>query len=739
MDVQKKPKLPVAFRLLMQNAARPSVSKSTMIRQGSQMTHQCLTQSFLRSLRTLFRKTTVLTLCSGILLSGCSTTEKKKLPDLQYLSERTSGASYRGYNTAIEYPCIDNVTAEAVQVSDEPRNLLRRVDDQLREITLQECIRIAASNNEVIEQEAFNGVGARLVLPSADSVNTVYDPAIQETGVLFGRRGMNAALADFDTTFSTGLTWGRNTNRLNLIGAPVNAAETADFNSSLSKRFATGASVQLFQDWQYNANSQNAAGTLFPSTYRGVIGAELRQPLLAGSGVEYTRVAGPVNPGFGAITGVSQGVVIARINQDITLADFEAAIRDGVQSIENAYWELYGAYRVYDTAVVAHQSAFQTWREAQTRFEVGTLKPADELQARDRLYETRAQVELALNQLYRRETLLRVILGMPMNDGTVLRPIDEPLLAEFKPDWKACISDGLMHRTELRRQKWQIKSLQLQLMAARSLVRPRLDAVGNYGVNGFGDQLLGQSVDFGGNPVRNGFGSMTNDNLESWTLGFQFSMPIGFRQARSQVRNYELQLARANAILASQEKRVAFDIARSIQDITAAWSAAQTNRNRMKAAAERVELLEAEREIGTTTLDLVLRAQASVAAAEASYYEQLVIYMKSICNLNLATGQLLDVHSVYLAEGVWNAEAYDDAAIRAEERAHAIDNPHLESKPRDFASPGPTGSVELKTPIHRQIPSVPEMPPAAEDKVSIEKQPSVTSDDGADELPEIPI
>ncbi|MFM7920829.1 MAG: TolC family protein, partial [Planctomycetaceae bacterium] len=103
---------------------------------------------------------------------------------------------------------------------------------------------------------------------------------------------------------------------------------------------------------------------------------------------------------------------------------------------------MYLAYRLYDTTVSTHQSAFQTWREARTKLEVGTLKQADELQARDRFYETRAQLELALNQLYTAEAGLRRLIGMPMNDGTVLRPVTEPARTELKPDWEACLQDG---------------------------------------------------------------------------------------------------------------------------------------------------------------------------------------------------------------------------------------------------------------------------------------------------------
>lgn len=649
-------------------------------------------------------------LLGGLLaVSGCAHCEKKQVEDLSYCDDISGLRDLRTDNSRIAHPCIDNVTAEEVQVSAEPRNLHRRAEDSVRDVTLTEMIFHALSHNEVIESAgAFGRVGGTAVLQNPGGVATVYDPAIQETGILFGRRGLDAALADFDATFSTSMIWGRSSDRNNFAGAPHSTAETAAFRSGLSKSFATGAAVTLNHDWDYLGT--NSAAALYPSTYTGNLGASFRQPLLAGSGVEFTRVAGPINPAFGAITGVSQGVVIARINQDITLADFELAVRDGIRDIASAYWDLYLAYRIYDTAVVAHQSAFQTWRESQTRFEVGTDKEADQLQARDRLYETKAQVETALNGIYRAEAGLRRLVMLPMNDGTVLRPIDEPMFAEFVPDWKASLTEALSSRTELRRQKWQIKSLQLQLEAARSLVRPRLDAIARYGINGFGNKLLDDDItDSGtGQPINSGFGSMAGDDLDSWTLGMQFSMPLGFRQARSQVRNYELRLARENAVLAQQERNIAHDIATSIQDITAAYEAAQSNGKRLQAATRRVTLLETEREVGVTTLDLVVRAQQSVAQAESSLYTQVVNYNKAIIDLQLATGRLLRDNGIYLEEGPWSAEAMCDAALRSQERTHAKPNPHLDSAPAEFVSPGFAGTVELRTPPEK--PAVPEAP-----------------------------
>lgn len=650
-------------------------------------------------------KLTIASLTLVFAQSGCSTTGKTAISDLDYFDGEKPLHHFKAHNTAIEHPLVDNQTTDAVRTTEAPRSLDRRVDDEVREFTLEDAVLTALSRNQIVETSALGGAGATRVLQAPESVSTVYDSAIQETGVLFGRRGLEAALSDFDARWSTSMGWGKD-RRITHQSAPFSiGSETAAFRTGIDKVLSSGGSVGVFHSWDYLGSAFGSP--LYPSTYNGALGAQVRQPLLAGAGTEFTRVAGPVRPGFGAIAGVSQGVVIARINQDITLADFEIAVRNGLRDIENAYWDLYLAYRIYDTTVATHQSAFQTWREARTKVEVGTLKLADELQARDRFYETRAQLELALNAVYNSEAALRRLIAMPMNDGTVLRPVTEPAKAEFKADWEACLVDGLSKRTELRRQKWQIRSLQLQLDAARSLVRPQLDAVGSYAVNGFGDKLISANGS-------SGYGSMTGQDLDSWSMGLEMSIPIGLRQSRSQARNYELQLARANAILAAQERSIAHDIATSIQDVAAAWAAAESNLNRMLAAEKRVELLEAEREVGTTTLDLVLRAQASLAEAEAAYYRQVINYNKAITSLNLATGNLLDSNGVQLAEGSWHPDATHDARLRALARTHAKPNEHLHAEPKEFAWPSNVGTVE-RTPINPSSPASapPPAPPVA--------------------------
>jgi outer membrane protein TolC len=645
------------------------------------------------------------------LITGCATS-RKPLSELSWCDDKDDHVvtSYRGYNAKAEHVCLDNETAPSVQATIEPRNLLRRVEEEIQSISLHDVIQTALSNNEIIETSSFGGVGSSAILNNPRFASSVYDPAIQESGVLFGGGlGLEAALSRFDTQFTTSALWGRSS-------ATLVPRETGAFRSALSKQFATGGTVELSHNWNYLGTP---TGVPFNSAYTGNLGLTVRQPLLAGSGVEYNRIAGPTNPAFGAITGVGQGVVIARINNDITIADFELAVRDSVRDIENAYWDLYLAYRTFDTAVIAHRSARRTWREARDKADVGILNPADELQAKDRLFETKANVEQTLSSIFRAESELRRLIGLPVNDGRVLRPSDDPAISEYVPDWESSLQQGLRQRTELRAQKFRVKSTQLQLSAARSLVRPTVNAVGSYDINGFGDRLIDDGiVDPGtGLPIRSGYGSFGTAGLESWTMGVEVTIPLGYRSPRSQVRNLELQLAKDTAILAAQERNVTHEIAISVQEVTAAFATAQSHYKRRQAAVERVRKLNFTKEVGAGTLDLVLRAQASAAEADGAYYQQVVNYNKALVNLNLSTGSLLEYNGVYLAEGPWARDAHRDAAIHAAERTHATANSHLHTEPAEFISPGPAGTIERRPIVPRSgakwtVPEVP-VPEAA--------------------------
>jgi len=625
------------------------------------------------------------------ILAGCIAADEQ----LKYVGDADL-EHYRDTAVQIDYPHVCTPTCEESAISyTEPRTVSGRRRDEIWDVTLAECLHLALSNNRVIRTASSLEPFAGFVPRNLNQFASVYDPAIQESGVLFGGRGIEAALSDFDAQFSTSMLWGRNELLQNnpFVGGVLGGTLVQDsgvFNSELSKTFGYGGSFTVSHDWIYS--SSNAGAQLFPSNYTGNLTTSYRQPLWAGAGAEFSRIAGPLNPNFGAITGVSQGVVIARINNDITVADFQANVRNLLKDVEDRYWDLYLQYRLYDTAVSARNSALRTWREAKAKVDVGGTAGfdiADEPQALDQYYEARAATERSLNSIYVYEVGLRQLIGLPVNDGRIIRPADEPVESKLVPVWNASLAEALTRRVELRRQKWSIKSLELQLKAARSLTNPQLDFVSSYQVNAFGDRLFGENDADGvtAQGLRSAYETLTQGSQTGWNLGFVFSVPVGFRSAHAQVRNYELRLAKAREVLAVEELDVSHELAVAFQNLAANFVAAQSNLNRRLAAEKRVDIFEKKREFGEVTADPVLRAQRSLADAEREYFTSLVQYNKSIVELHYRKGTLLEANNVYLAEENWTPAAYHDALRRAWARSHAIDHPRLETEPLEFVSP----------------------------------------------------
>jgi outer membrane protein TolC len=449
-----------------------------------------------------------------------------------------------------------------------------------------------------------------------------------------------------------------------------------DFNlyqTQISKRTATGSALSLRNNTTYDAN--NAPGNLFPSAWDTNVEAEIRQPLLQGAGTFFNRVAGP-----GSAPGLYNGVLIAKVSRDMSLTEFEVGLRDYVSNLENAYWDLYFAYRDLDAKKTARDESLRTWQIIRARLKQRGFEADKEAQAREQYYRFQQEVQDALSGrvqdgtrtyngsnggTFRRtvgvhvaERRLRLLLGWPINGESLIRPATEPVHAAVKYDWDAILAESLARRTELRRQRQQVKQRELQLSASRSFLKPQFDAVGRYRWRGFGSNLLSvnrESERFG-NAVQN----LTSGDFQEWQMGFEFSIPLGFRQAHAAVRNAELRLARERAILREQERQVVYHLSNAIEDVDRAYRDVQLGYNRLRAAKTRVDSLKSVDETSSiATPDQLLEAHNRLADAESRYYMSLVEYMIAVRNVHFEKGSLFDYHSIQLQDAHGHGDGYN--------------------------------------------------------------------------------
>ncbi len=608
------------------------------------------------------------------------------------LSDQTH-AHYQLAATQIEYPDLDQPVETDAGLNTVPFSLKTDISQmESWNLSLQEVVHLAIQHSKVMRD--LGGT----ILRSPGSAVTSFDPAIRETDPRFG---VQAALSAFDTSFAASAFHQNNDRALNNVffggGTRLLTQKATVMQTQLSKQSASGTEFFLRQLTDYDKN--NAPGNSFPGAWNSILETEFRQPLLRGYGVEYWQTVGSSES-----PGVYNGVLIARTNTDISQSDFEISVRDFIADVENSYWDLYFAYRDLDAKIAARDASLELWRRLDALNQLGRSggEADKEAQAREQYFRFQEDVQNALNGrmqdstrthngssagtfkatggLLTSERRLRYLIGLPINDNRIIRPTDEPLRAPVEFNWEANLSETIQKRPELRRQKWVVKQKELELIAAKKLLLPKLDVVALYRWRGFGETLTNPSSG-GAPPFDSALQNLASGRFQEWQLGVELDVPLGNRRAHTGIRNAEFQLARSRKILQEQQRLVVHDLSNAMSEVDRAWEVLQTVGHRLQAAKDQVEAMVASYEADKSPVNLVLEAQRRYASAKTSYYKAIIDYNFSVRNVQYEKGTYLEYCGVQLSEGAWSQSAQNHAA-KFESRKKKPSNPYFMNPPR---------------------------------------------------------
>lgn len=618
--------------------------------------------------------------CASV--SGCAWTANQICPKEDFCFKPTTDPSPCPPQLTPTEPCIDDVCLEHWQEDVSPLDLDEKAitGANSRDMHLQECIYFALANSKVMRDLG----GALLRSPETAVANV--NPAMAYTDP---RTGEEAALSEFDSQFIAGLNFEKNDREFNNTFLGNNGLFQQDLNNyqyGLRKKSATGAEFNFRHITGYDANNQ--LSNTFGSTWDTYLEAEVRQPLLQGAGTEFNRIAGPNSQ-----PGVINGVLIGRVRTDISLAEFERAVRDLVSDVENAYWDLYFAYRDLEAKIDARDKALNIYLRTENKAKIAQSEDLSDVeQAKEQYLRFQADVVDALNGrpidstrtnngssggtfrgnggVRYSERRLRLIAGMPINDTSIIRPSSSPTEAPVVYDWNGAIADALALRPELRRQRWVVEHRKLEVIANRNFLRPDLDIVGRYRFRGFGKDLL----DYNGGS--NAGSSLASGELQEWAAGVEYTVPIGFRKAHAAVRNSQLALSREVEILKEQERAVHYGLSNAINEIRRSYENMVIQKERLEATISQINTLENKKE--TIALDVLLEAHRRLLDTRLRYHQAKIDYVIANRNVHFEKGTLLQYCNVGLTESESAREAYRDSNERDQLRGSP-----LEPKTRD--------------------------------------------------------
>ena len=134
-------------------------------------------------------------------------------------------------------------------------------------------------------------------------------------------------------------------------------------------------------------------------------------------------------------------------------------------------------------------------------------------------------------------------------------PIDPPTEENVTLDVEAGIRSALEQRPEVKQALNDIESRKISLAYNRNQIRPRLDALGSYGLSGVG---FANDAIRAGSTYSDAFYQIRSRDYPNWSVGLNFSVPIFNRTARANaaMAATDLELARTNLALLKQNLAV---------------------------------------------------------------------------------------------------------------------------------------------------------------------------------------
>lgn len=322
-----------------------------------------------------------------------------------------------------------------------------------------------------------------------------------------------------------------------------------------------------------------------------------------------------------AVTSVGNRTTIRRATADMSLSDVKDKAANLMKDVEQAYWDLWLAYRNLETTKEARDASLESWRGVSSGKETSDV----ESDTRKQYFLFRGKVVDSLRAVYAGEHRLRYLLGLSSEDGRLIRPCENPTVTKTSFDWHKIRAEAVEDRTELTRQRWKVRQREAELAAAKAAALPALDA-----------------------------------SNAQWQPAKKSVAPIGYRNSMAGIRNAQMLLAREQAALEDVELNAVHELTEALRNLNAAYSLAQTHFNRRKATTQEVEAL-TERHSQVASPGVLADAHDRRAATAIDYWNSLADYANALSNLHLKKGSLLSYRNIVVDDSAATEREKDNS------------------------------------------------------------------------------
>lgn len=537
-------------------------------------------------------------------LCGCNSTVQDVYRNI-ILPEQTT-IDYRDPAQLPPVPIPDNVP---------PRTVSNPLPDTTPwNMSLDDALRIAVENTNVVRVLA--GITA------VSTGSTIYDAAITNTTI-------DQERARFDPTLTHTSLW-NHTDSPTVFLDPLDPTRTL-FGGSQTDSYRSEVGVsqtnvlggQSALKWIENPTRFETPGLPLNPQNRDAVELSYTQPLLQGAGFQVNTAP----------------IVIAQLNTERSFFQYKDSVQEMVRSVSEGYWNLVQArVNVWARQIQVQQSREAFERES-ARLKTGFGDAGTVSQARVTYNQFIANRIAAEADVLAREGALRNLLNLPPNDNRQIIPTSAPATQRLPHDWDAVVRLAEQRRPDIVELKIIMEADQVRLLQSQNLALPQLNALALYRWNGISGTMPN------GDHLSSGTGQYAD-----WSLGINFSVPLGLRQGRAQVRQQELLIARDRANLEQGLHAAIHELARTIRELDSAYEQYMAYKETRTAAEINLRVQNEKFRTGQTIYLNVLQALNDWGNAVSSEAQQLLTYNIALAALERRTGTILETHGLVFAE-----------------------------------------------------------------------------------------
>ena len=467
------------------------------------------------------------------------------------------------------------------------------------ELTVEEAIELAIKQNRFVRVERYTPSIAQRQIVIEDS----YFHPLFQLGVQYSETDTQIA------NVVDGPGVGVSSSGTNVLGPPRGMSDQV----RLSQKTRTGGEISGSLSSVYTFTDPPGSFLTINPSIKSQAQMEISHPFLRGAGRDVA---------------MTQVRVAADLNQ-AARCRLEIAVTSTASQTAGAYWDLYEARARLESRTQGVVEAHNALERETEKLRLGASSQPEVAAVREQLERFRVNLTMAEGDVADRERRLRTLIGMPREDGTIIKPTSRPLEEPPVLNWEEAVDLAEYRRAEIRLQRILVQAASREERRADNFTLPDINGYAGVSVSGNEDDLS------------RSWQTLTQGQYGSWWAGVMYQKQLGRCRDRASLDQARLRLAQQRASCIQVEDAVLDELHAAHQETVNAWRAVQMTNSQRLAASEVLDARREMHELGAISVQDYLMALSIWNQSLADQQSAISQYNSALMKWQAAQGTLL--------------------------------------------------------------------------------------------------